>query len=378
MENALRAALFPFLDERSKRPSTTFATNQPLQASDTLAVETPQGNETSVTVTDDVQNPQFTQADTSAPLNDPNALFGGQDVRGQLDTALQAVETPNNPTAKSKGKKPRKEFKPQYENPQNQLEEAQNALQLQLFKIQNPENEDKGVKGFLKELASNFAFGLSHATPDMNLWESLALGATGGVGGMLNRSANEKRQAMRDLPQYEKSAQIAGQEQERKLAEKYKIEQTDAITAKTIRDDAELVRKIEKDAATIAYWNRKADQGDLKLANDAELMALRDKWATSKDNNDRRRLDLVEKEMERRLERTNIGIINQDIADQNKVTQKQNPGAPMQPRQQVPTAPKPLSFKSKDEFINEAKKRGLTGKALEAAITDATSKGLFR
>ena len=69
------------------------------------------------------------------------------------------------------------------------------------------------------------------------------------------------------------------------------------------RQREDLERKVRADEARREYWNRKADQGDLKLANDAELIELRDKWAASKDANDKRRLDLVEKEMENRQKR---------------------------------------------------------------------------
>jgi hypothetical protein len=72
------------------------------------------------------------------------------------------------------------------------------------------------------------------------------------------------------------------------------------ILADNRRATDDLRRKTEKDAETIKYWNRKADQGDLKLANEADLIELRNKWAISKDENDKRRLSLVEKEMENR------------------------------------------------------------------------------
>lgn len=68
-----------------------------------------------------------------------------------------------------------------------------------------------------------------------------------------------------------------------------------------MRDD--LVRKKDKDKATIEYWNRKADQADWKLASDDDLRGLRDKWMTSKDVNDKKRLELVEKEMGNRNDR---------------------------------------------------------------------------
>jgi hypothetical protein len=84
--------------------------------------------------------------------------------------------------------------------------------------------------------------------------------------------------------------------------------QTQNIYADNTRQQADLARKAKKDRETKAYWAAKIDQGKLKLANDTELLDLRDKWATSKDSNDKRRLDLVEKEMENRNLRNDANI----------------------------------------------------------------------
>lgn len=92
---------------------------------------------------------------------------------------------------------------------------------------------------------------------------------------------------------------------ERIIGERHKQAQTQTIYDDDARQRADLRRKIEKDEATTRYWNRKADQNDLKIAGDEELRILRDKWATSKDANDKRRLSLVEKEMANRTDRAN-------------------------------------------------------------------------
>lgn len=136
-----------------------------------------------------------------------------------------------------------------------------------------------------------------------------------GAGAVMGATMNNVDERMMDkmkiaqlTPQYE---QAYGMERQKKA------DDTAILNAESLRKDrerdnirnaAELRRKIEKDAATTAYWNRKADQGELKIANDVELMALRDKWATSKNVLDKRRLDLVEKEMVERTKRNQANI----------------------------------------------------------------------
>lgn len=84
---------------------------------------------------------------------------------------------------------------------------------------------------------------------------------------------------------------------------------------KTIgRDDALNVEKETrlktKDENNVKMWERKLDQADvklaqgsLKLAQDAELIKLRDKWALADDEISKRRLALVEQEMTNRMTR---------------------------------------------------------------------------
>lgn len=169
--------------------------------------------------------------------------------------------------------------------------------------------------GLLQSLAT------APPTNDLGSLLGRAIGGAG-TGAVLGATMDNVDEKMRDrlklaqlMPQYE---QAYGMERQKK------IDETQIRNAESLRRDrdidnqrlqANLQRQMDKDAATVAYWNRKADQGDLKLANDAELMALRDKWMGSKDKNDARRLDLVEKEMELRTKRNDARIAsNEKIA----------------------------------------------------------------
>jgi hypothetical protein len=88
------------------------------------------------------------------------------------------------------------------------------------------------------------------------------------------------------------------------------IEARNAATAGAIARPAiardELQRKAALDAAREKYWTRRADQNDLKQATQEDLIQLRDKWMTSKDVNDKRRLDVVEKELGERVRHNQV------------------------------------------------------------------------
>lgn len=73
-------------------------------------------------------------------------------------------------------------------------------LKLAEFDYDRPENQDKGWKGWLKELAQNFAAGLGNADPNANLWEKLGAGIGGGTVGAIDRTTNEKRMAGMKIP----------------------------------------------------------------------------------------------------------------------------------------------------------------------------------
>jgi len=88
-----------------------------------------------------------------------------------------------------------------FENPQNQNERAKNRLAELRFKAENPRNEDRGVKGFIREMLQNFSYGLSGAAsvPGISIPQALMLGGVGAGAGLLNRSWNEQRMAQQQL-----------------------------------------------------------------------------------------------------------------------------------------------------------------------------------
>lgn len=88
-----------------------------------------------------------------------------------------------------------------YPNPQNANERRQNRLDELRFKAENPRNEDRGVKGFIREMLQNFSYGLSGAAsvPGISIPQALMLGGVGAGAGLLNRSWNEQRMAQQQL-----------------------------------------------------------------------------------------------------------------------------------------------------------------------------------
>lgn len=82
----------------------------------------------------------------------------------------------------------------------SQMEQAQKMLDYWNGVRDNPVNQDKGWKGLIKELAENFAFGLSKAQPGMNVAQALSLGATGAGAGFFNKGWNEQRRAEQEIP----------------------------------------------------------------------------------------------------------------------------------------------------------------------------------
>jgi len=98
-----------------------------------------------------------------------------------------------------------------YENPRTAREKEENRLAELQFRARNPRNEDRGVKGFIRELLQNFAFGLSHAqgVPGISVPQALMLGGVGAAGGMANRSWNEQRMAEGQIPQAMQAVKMA-------------------------------------------------------------------------------------------------------------------------------------------------------------------------
>jgi len=90
-----------------------------------------------------------------------------------------------------------------YEDPQTPAEKEQNRLAELRFRARNPRNEDRGVKGFIREMIENFAFGLSHAqgVPGISVPQALMLGGVGAGAGLANRGWNEQRAAQAQIPE---------------------------------------------------------------------------------------------------------------------------------------------------------------------------------
>lgn len=175
-------------------------------------------------------------------------------------------------------------------------------------------------------------------------WKDAGFGALQGVLNYVNHT-NQPIQSYSEMKKAQKAAPILNKIGMLEHRDKLQQEKdwTNTRIATTIEDDLrqrdDLKRKLDKDAATVKYWERKADTADFKAATAADLIALRDKWATSKDVNDKRRLDLVEKEMENRnirAEKANTSrekIAGMQIGSREKIAGQQI-GSQMQ-RQQI-------------------------------------------
>ncbi len=123
--------------------------------------------------------------------------------------------------------------------------QIQNALAQGQYDAQNPRNRDKGFKGALKEALQNFAFGLSHAQPGMGFWESMALGGTGLGMGIADRSANERRDAMRKLPMLQQNAKIASDEMDAAATRKLRDAQYNEILRRPEKEEADRQGRID-------------------------------------------------------------------------------------------------------------------------------------
>lgn len=184
-------------------------------------------------------------------------------------------------------------------------------------------DQDHDWKDMFRALGIGALKGLANADPSQSfgamLGGGLGGGIAGGIGGALDRNADEKMgneialdreygKYSRQMGRKKLEEESALRDTTRRYREKA-IENVD-VDNQRMRDDLE--RKIKKDEETVKYWNNKIDQGKLRLANDEKLTEIRDRLAQSKDENDRRRLDLVEKEMENRMVRFKEGEAGKD------------------------------------------------------------------
>lgn len=195
-------------------------------------------------------------------------------------------------------------------------------------------DKDHDFKDVLRSFGIGALQSLAQADPSreslgMMLGRGLGGGISGGIGGALDRNTDEKmgnKIALGNLYQ-DYAKQLGVQDAELGISKKQKdLEAQDSIIrdreTDNQRQQSELERKIAKDEATNKYWTAKIDQGKIRLAQNEELIAIRDRLAQSKDKNDQRRLDLVEKEMENRNMRAEAQL--QDKREGRQFTAEQN------------------------------------------------------
>ena len=130
---------------------------------------------------------------------------------------------------------------------------TQDELDYQQRRAANPQNEDKGVRGFLKEIAQNFLYGMAMGgqvggnNPD---WKQVLLSGGMGTGfGMLNRSWNEQRDAERRIPVLQQKIKQENEQQ------KF---QSDILTAEQNRTNS---------ATRIEQQDRRLNQAEQKNAD---------------------------------------------------------------------------------------------------------------
>lgn len=177
---------------------------------------------------------------------------------------------------------------------------AENSLAQARYRRANPQNEDRGVKGVLKEILGNFFEGLRHAKPGMGLKESLLLGGVGAGAGAINRTWNERRELDQLIPTLEKDVAMESQNSLRN-------EQISTIRRDDKRQQDDLSRKLAKDERD---YEIKALTLNFKKEDRERYYELEDVKVKAKEKGDQRLYDLaVEKQKE--------------IARHNGVTEKQ-------------------------------------------------------
>jgi hypothetical protein len=167
------------------------------------------------------------------------------------------------------------------------------------------------------------------APVDHNVFTRILKGAArgfakGGLGGAIVGgtaqgfwpSQNREANAAEELPKVTAGIEATNRNTATRQQEDYRKAQTQNIYDDNTRQADALKEKTDLDKSRVAYWNRKADQGDLKQATNEDLLKLRDKWMTSKDKNDQKRLGILEKELG---ERTRHDQATENIAKTNEI-----------------------------------------------------------
>lgn len=321
LEANIFSSLFPALDARQKSPRSTM---------DVRATDELDGMPLLAPVADEYGNsvplpqmPQPSVEEITAAINAP-LMYGTEQLYGGTEDVTETVSTPTfTDTSSIQGTvTDPNAYKPLYDAPQNEYESSQEALRKNLYDIQNPQNKDKGVKGFLKEGLENFLFGLSHAKDGMGFWESMAMGGSGFGMGIANRGANERRAALRNTPLLQEAVKQAEGRQRLEIAKEN--EEFDRLYKRGLlgERESERERKERKDARDFEIKEKTLN---FKIADRDEYYRLEE---IKQDALQRNRKDLYELAAKKQ----------QELERHNKVTEETS-REKGKPKNNVPLSP---------------------------------------
>jgi hypothetical protein len=120
----------------------------------------------------------------------PNVDYSMADPKATIDYK---------PDLKVEEKKKHAGYGPELDPNASPLDQARAAQAFWQNQANHPTNQDHGWKGTVKEIISNFLYGMSQTRPGMNMTHALLLGGAGAGAGLVNRSWNEERQANMEL-----------------------------------------------------------------------------------------------------------------------------------------------------------------------------------
>lgn len=161
-----------------------------------------------------------------------------------------------------------------------QLQDAQ-------YDAAHAEDRNKGFKSRMKEVLSNFLYGMSQAPAGTDWKAALALGGIGAAGGAVKRNWNEQREAQQEVPVLRQRAQF-------EAAQRMQSAQTRNLELQPEQKRVEHERKIKKDEIASKYNNDRIRFGqaradDIRYWREQQLeleeqkIGLRDRELDQKD-----------------------------------------------------------------------------------------------
>jgi hypothetical protein len=191
-------------------------------------------------------------------------------------------------------------------------------------------DNDHNWKDAMRSAGLSALQALASANPNEDLGTMLGRGLGGaiggGVGGAFDRNADEKtgnQIALDNLyPQWAREFKRESEEENQQLGSDLKLAQIETIKEDDNRMRRNLERQEAKDSAQVKRWEAMTDRDRLKLLGDDELREMRNAWALAKDDNEKRRLAAVEKEMENRMTRADA-----DRSSREKIAGMRETGA---------------------------------------------------